>query len=744
MLRDALFPRAHLSRLRFRGGPLAFLVFLVMCLLYPISLQQAEWIETSAQLPQLAVVALLLGLLVGNGPMRRRAATYFGATAGAIATVVLTIAATPPVEAPLRDRAVRMAIHVNDWITQVVKGEAASDPSVFVLFLGATVWGAVYVGSFLLAREKRPHEAILFTGTCLVINVSLALTPLSGDLVLFSLCALVLLVRLHIVSLEERWKRENIQPSGEMSLRVLGGGVTWTLIFVLLALFTPRVGATETLSSAFNTFEAPYHRVESEWQRFFAGVTGPSRLKGVSFSDSMRLGQVPNLSSEVVFTVQTDSARFWRVITYDFYTGAGWRITETDRVDRVVPPTTARIRLDATFDVTQAHGNLLYGANEPVRVDVPYQFTGGPDRSYSTSLRAVNRFQAAGIYTVSSLVSNATKVQLRRATTVYPDEIRSRYLQVPSSLPQRVRDLAQRISGTQATAYDKAEALESYLRDRYRYSTAVRSAPTGRDPIDYFLFDLKEDFCEYFASAMVIMLRDLGIPARLVEGFTAGTFEPSLGQYVVRQQNAHAWVEAYFPQYGWIEFEPTPSEQPFGRIDDVAPDPVTPASDGGADSGAMVEDPALGLEDFFLGTDPGEFTAFVEERIDPRPFLSVLAALLLGLALVYARFQLRFRGAAPIDAAWGKTQLLGAYAGVPHRPSQTAYEYADVLGRAEPRIAGEVRDIARARVIEIYTAGGASGEEQSRASDNWSTVAKVLIQRLPRRVLEAARRLLPV
>ena len=462
------------------------------------------------------------------------------------------------------DKLQHLAILVNNWITQVLAGEAASDPTVFVLFLGASVWCATFVGSFILARNGRIWDAVIFNGACLVINVSVALTNLYPDLIVFTLAVLVLLVRIHIVNLQERWTKQNIVPSGEMDWRLLRGGLTWTTVLVIMALVTPRVGAAEVLNGAWSTFEGPYHSVEAEWQRFFAGVSGPSRLRGVSFSDSIRLGQAPNLGDRVIMTVEAPSGHFWRAVTYDFYTGAGWRTTESDKADKISMPTTDRESFQATFDIIVPHSNILFAANEPQKADVPYQFYTGSDKSYSTSLHALNRSQAAGTYTVTSLVSVADKQTLRKVAPAYSDYIKSKYLQLPSTLPQRVKTLAHQVMDNIPNTYDRAEALESFLRSPpFSYSPQVKPTPPGKDPVDYFLFDLKQDFCEYFASAMVVMLREEGIPARLVEGFTTGTFDSTSNTWVVREQDAHAWVEAYFPGYGWIEFEPTPSQPPF-------------------------------------------------------------------------------------------------------------------------------------------------------------------------------------
>ncbi|HVR88125.1 MAG TPA: transglutaminaseTgpA domain-containing protein [Candidatus Limnocylindria bacterium] len=737
--RRTLFPPIDARRLRFRGGWSALPIYLLMVVLYPVSLQQARWVDVDLHLIWTALAGVILGTLVGNGRLRPRRAMTLGGLAGAVATVAGTIAASSGPS--LHAKATDLAIHVNNWTTQILAGESANDPSVFVLLLAATCWAGAYIGAFALARTHRRWDALVFSGTCLTVNVSLSLTSLYFDLILFTLCALVLLTRLHIVSCQERWERNNIVPAGEMDWRLLRGGLTWTLVLVIMAFFTPRVGAAELVSNAFNAFDGPYQRLEAEWQRLFAGVSGPSRLQGVSFSDSIRLGQAPNLGDRVVFYVEAPSGHFWRAVTYDFYTGAGWRTTETDRVEKVAPNYQERDKLDAKFDIVVPHANLLFGANEPTKVSVPYQFQTGDDRAYSTSIRAVNRGDAQGTYTTSSLVSKATKEQLKKATTVYSATVKAKYLQLPSSVPSRVAELAAKVAGAKVTPYEKAEAIESYLRSTYKYSTAVKAVPAGRDPVDYFLFDLKADFCEYFASSMAVMLRQVGVPARVVEGFTSGEFDASRSRYAVHELNAHAWVEVYFPQYGWIEFEPTPSEAPFPRAETIggagssgpdSGDRGDRASGGGLRDRDNFPDP--GPDD--LGQD-GDATGALPRPVDPRPGLAVLALIVAALIGAFIRFQWRFRGLGDIDSAWGKTRLLGAYAGHAPRPWQTPYEYADSLGREVPDVREPLRAIAHARVRERYAPGGATAAERAAASAAWRRIARVLVTLVPTRVVRA-------
>ncbi|MHB8630693.1 MAG: DUF3488 and transglutaminase-like domain-containing protein [Candidatus Limnocylindria bacterium] len=738
--RRSLFPPIDTGKLRLRGGWATLPVYLVLILVYPVSLAQAGWVDLHAQFTSIAAAGAILGTVVGNGRLRSRRATLLGALAGTFTVVISTIVASNG--SSVHAKAVDLATHVNNWATQIVAGESANDPSVFVLLLGATCWASAYLGALALAREHRPWDAIVLSGVCLTINVSLALSSLYFDLILFTLVALVLLTRLHIVNLVEHWERQNIVPAGEMDWRLLRGGLTWTLVLVLMAFFTPRVGAADLASNAFSTLNGPYQQVQAEWQRFFAGVSGPSRLQGVSFSDSIRLGQAPNLGDRIVFYVDAPAAHFWRAVTYDFYTGVGWRTTETDRVNKVTPPTLAREAMDATFNIVVPHGDLLFGANEPAKVNVPFQFQSGTDRAYSTSLRAVNRDQAQGTYTTTSLVSVASKDELRKATSVYPATISAKYLQLPPSVPGRVKDLALRITAGKATPYDRAEAIETYLRRTYKYSTVVKPAPPGRDPVDYFLFDLRADFCEYFASSMAIMLREVGVPARVVEGFTSGELDAS-NRYAVRELNAHAWVEAYFPAYGWIEFEPTPSELRFARPNTSAD--ATTNGDGSPgspnsrtdSSGLLGRDNAPDPGALDQGGSPQGANGGLSGPIDPRPGLAVLSALLVGLFVMLVRFEMRFRGQGAIDSAWGKTRLLGAYVGHAARPSQTPYEYAESLGSAVPDLRDPLRTIARARVQERYSPTGATDAERAAAAVAWRHIARVLVTLLPTRLIRA-------
>ncbi|MBO20067.1 MAG: hypothetical protein CL732_05975 [Chloroflexi bacterium] len=170
------------------------------------------------------------------------------------------------------------------------------------------------------------------------------------------------------------------------------------------------------------------------------------------------------------------------------------------------------------------------------------------------------KFKNGEPYQVTSAISLAAPVQLRGSGEDYPAWVWQRYTQLPDSLPQRVRDLTAAVVRDAKTPYDKAKAVERFLQNNYDYNLRVDPPPYNADGVEHFLFTLKEGYSEYFASTMSVMLRTVDVPARLAVGYTTGTRVEGRDVFAVTDSNNHAWVEVYFPNFGWIPFEPTPGE----------------------------------------------------------------------------------------------------------------------------------------------------------------------------------------
>jgi transglutaminase-like putative cysteine protease len=253
----------------------------------------------------------------------------------------------------------------------------------------------------------------------------------------------------------------------------------------------------------------------------------------------------------------------WRGLAFDYFDGRSWKNTDQHRLTVSTQGRYYKLEnsaqgtnwLNQTFFVEALSANVIFAASRVLAVSLDV----GP----------LQRDSAGNLYTDSHMLKKLRYAAISDTIrpnpgnisdlSPIPPEILTRYLQLPSE-DSRVLDLARRATIAAKDKYSKAIALEQYLRTNYSYSLLLRGTPNSKDPLAMFLFDVRAGHCEYFASSMTIMLRQLGIPARLVNGFRTGEYNSIGDNWTVRQYHAHSWVEAYFPPYDWIEFDPTPTD----------------------------------------------------------------------------------------------------------------------------------------------------------------------------------------
>jgi transglutaminase-like putative cysteine protease len=303
------------------------------------------------------------------------------------------------------------------------------------------------------------------------------------------------------------------------------------------------------------------------------------------FSDRVQLGQIGQIqqSNAVVMHVEIDGDREgryalnWRGVALENFDGRNWTNPREQYMlyrggdgsfaipllsqgvaqalstrDRVVPGKLTRV-IHYRVLMEPIGTNIFFLAPWARRVKGAYrtlQIDSGGAVSDSDSQRSVS------IYEADSDISTPSPAELREASGSLP-QFTLAYLQLPR-LDPRIPQLAAQVTGSAASNYDKATALELYLRTHYGYTLQLPRSLVA-DPLANFLFDRKQGHCEYFASSMAVMLRTLGVPARVVNGFRSDEFNDLTSNYVVRAKNAHSWVEAFFPGYGWVTFDPTPA-----------------------------------------------------------------------------------------------------------------------------------------------------------------------------------------
>jgi len=202
-------------------------------------------------------------------------------------------------------------------------------------------------------------------------------------------------------------------------------------------------------------------------------------------------------------------------------------------------------------------------------------------------------------YTTVSILPSYSLEQLQNSTYNYPQYIRENYLALPDTVPDRVFEIARDLTEDTINPYERARILEDYLRT-FPYSLDVPSPPSNRDTVDYFLFDLKRGYCDYFASSMVVLARASGLPARLVIGYASGNYNAIEARYEVREIDAHSWVEIYFSGIGWIEFEPTsnrPVLDPPAPVTTISSAPESNQDGSNIQKDTVVEYPQLLMKD---------------------------------------------------------------------------------------------------------------------------------------------------
>jgi transglutaminase-like putative cysteine protease len=349
-----------------------------------------------------------------------------------------------------------------------------------------------------------------------------------------------------------RSERKSQVPAQEVTVP-LGGMSLWATVWIILSsvvlfLIIPRVGTG-----------------------YFTRAAVQSLLVS-GFTDSVQLGEISQvkLSSAIIMHARqingVPGVVKWRGIALDRFDGKNWVKTDRKRseVDRsldgqypVQPVVQARDTARYEILLEPLATNTLFGPHRVRALSGRLQ-TVEHDNDDSIYLRvpAARRVQYEALSEIPDrrqmVTSSAAKVEM-------PGDTAARYLQLPADIDPQVIELAERITAKEKSVFENASLVESYLKRNYVYSLNLTWEP-GPQPLSTFLFKARAGHCEYFASSMAILLRAAGIPTRLVNGFLMGEYNPVSGDYIVRQSDAHSWVEVYIPGAGWIEFDPTPAD----------------------------------------------------------------------------------------------------------------------------------------------------------------------------------------
>ncbi|MGH9194060.1 MAG: transglutaminaseTgpA domain-containing protein, partial [Acidimicrobiales bacterium] len=425
------------------------------------------------------------------------------------------------------------------------------------------------------------------------------------------------------------------------------------------------------------------------------------------------------------FAVRSPQRSYWRLTALDEFDGQIWRSSYgTDDADGQLPravESQARAEtVTQTVNVSALATVWLPAAFEPAAIDAGGSEVGW-DEASSTLLVERDVATSDGLtYRVESAIPQWTAAELRTPSPDVPDDIAGPYLQLPDDLDPAVEALARDVTAGETTRYDKALALQDYLRS-FTYDLDV--APSNaNDALRAFLVDTRRGYCQQFAGAFAALARSIGIPTRIAVGFTPGIQDPNdPNLFRVRGEHAHAWDEIYLDGFGWVIVDPTPGRAP-PHAEDWLGVPEQQDAPGG-DGTLATTPPAAGVDPGDgLASDPaGDQQRNPDANLDglstaaPNPGGGVgvaplvrRAVLLIGLAVALylvavptalglqclVRRRRASTAAAKVRLAWANALDAAAAAGVPLPASLTVAEIADRLAAVAPGAAGAVHTMA--------------------------------------------------
>src|SRR5467141_2770027 len=745
------------------------LIVLLLTFTVARSTATAAWVNGIDIIPLIALGGALFMAVLAALPVPWPLALGAGTILG---PVVAFIQAWPSMHALHRDDVLNQGL-IGVWWGRIVDGSAGTDTSFYLFLICWLMWVTGGWLSWCVLRWRKPLLGLIPGAAAFATNL-LNIRPGENDQNGYTLAILVLTLALllwtNYTGSIASAARAHVKLTGDARWDFWESGLVAMAALIVLGIMLPPLSTVDRTLDLESSLFSNWAQLQDRLSRPGAIGNGTAGGGTTGFATDVPLGGPLTRTKDPVFTytlIGDTGPRYFRGVNVTLTAGGEWRwpaqagIKASVGKNEVPPYAEPYLKLAvAGYKVKMIRppigfADIVFYPGMLYRVDRQTLATEVllPPSSTTGQLTSIDRLSSTspptsvGTYTAYTEYSTATEAELRDAGTNYPD-----WLDQFASLPDqgyRSQDVQTRIHNlavdivTKAGAtnpYDKATAIQNYLRDstNYKYKLDPAPIPTGRDRLAYFLFNSKEGYCEFFASAMGDMLRSLGIPTRLVNGFGPGTYESTINSYVVRSDDAHTLVEVYFPKYGWIEFEPTHdnvySTVPRGLsggsnacLHDLGCDTV-----GGVGSGGTIPSPsaeARGFRD--PGVTPGGGSGFqIPDESTLTKIIGVALAFLLVLFAAVARY-LRPR---TVMGVWRRTLVLARLAGADQRPGETPLELGRRLAWSFPEASDPVRILTDGFVVAAYAPPDVARSARASIMEAWSALRPLLLRRALARI----------
>lgn len=552
-------------------------------------LLSTNWVPHLDYVWVLASLGVILGLALGKSLFSRRVAVWL---AIGYSLFIIPWQLSHAIEGATGwgERLASLGGRLIYSLAQLSSRQPVDDFILFLTFVSILFWIISIFSGYALTRHGNILAAVLPGGLAIIIlhTYDWAVPERIWYLGIFLFLSFFLYGRINYINSSRDWKQRRIFITPEANLDISMAVLISAGVLVLLAWTMPLSLSPSPAANRFwNDLVKPWDDLKQRFKDAFAAIQGTTAVGARDFySDNLALGLGNPLGDAVLFTVQVPEVTqqlprlYWRGRVYDEYSDGNWKTTavsiaEFDPDEESIDPARLGFGPQGTFYFTTyiTNQSLLYMLPDPFwisRAGEYKYFPAGDELVDMVMMRTTRNLKAGEMYSTRSRLTNPTVLQLRQAGEDYPEWVTERYLQLPDSFSPRIEDLALEITRGAETPYDEAAAITDYLRQEIGYVERIQAPPPDTDLMEWFLFDTKQGFCNYYATAEVLMLRAVGVPARLAVGYAEGEPNDDRTVYNVLQKDAHAWVEAYFPGIGWVAFEPTVSQSPIIRPEGVA------------------------------------------------------------------------------------------------------------------------------------------------------------------------------
>ncbi|MBA4179553.1 MAG: hypothetical protein C0506_03095 [Anaerolinea sp.] len=686
---------------------LTFAVAAVAFLAVAVSIDSADWVKRMPSIIPTVMLGLLIGLVSARTKLPAVIVHPLGMVLGAV--VVALVVQQYADGLTLSERMADFRIRMNEWYNVVRAGDISNDNLPFITLVNTLGFLSTYVAAWAIYRWHNAWLAIMPGGIVLLANISFQKGQPSGAFVVFLFGAVLLAARLHLQKNQAHWKKEGVEYPEFISVSSVQLTFLVTILLLVFAWMVPLGSQAKAFEGTVDAVTRPFEGQSETLVRLFHNIDSRKGAPLHSFGDTLPIQGEVKLGTKALFEVKSPDAGLLRATSYDQYTGNGWKASDRDStrvdarelaVDEVAGNYKERTISTLKVTVLDRESTLLtpgmpLRANIATTIETPKDFSSDIER-----MRSRRGLEKGDTYNSFGSISTASAEQLNGAGTAYPSWVTDRYLQLPKSLPQRVGAESLRVVNEKGarTPYERTRAIEEYLRT-FPYDLLVVSAPAGRDTVDFFLFDLKRGYFDYQSTTMAVMLRTLGIPARVAVGYAIDAGAGEETNYTIRKDAAYSWVEVYFPEFGWVTFNPT-QDRPEGGAGGLGATIVDPIDPFGEDPSLTELFPTEVVDPF---ADPELAEALNETAIansqPPWILLYALAGVLTMMAVLFIAGRMTWNwglgGLSGRARLWAKAHRLASWAGMGGRAAETPREWSRRVGGAVDR-AEEAQRLAEA------------------------------------------------